>query len=68
MRLDFQPAPRKPDFWDRWKNPILVMTIGLIAIVFGVFIHNPAGEHIANIGTYVLAAGIVVWILRLRHS
>jgi hypothetical protein len=66
MKLDLQSASRKPDFW--WKNPILVMTLGLIAIVFGVFVHNPAGEHIANIGTYVLAAGIVVWILRLRRS
>jgi len=66
MKVDFQPTPAPPSFWDRWKDVLLMATIGFGAVVIGVFAKNQlAGEHVSGMGVIILSGAGAVWLLRV---
>ena len=58
----------KKTFWQRWHDVILLCTIGFSLLVLSVWTNNKEiSQHAGNIGTWVLAGGIVVWLLRSKR-
>lgn len=53
-------------FWSKWRDVILLCSIGTVLLVISCVFpqYKELSDHTGHIGTWVLAAGIAIWILR----